>query len=161
MKKKFLVFLGGIKFEFNTLLQLQKESKKYGISIGNDASIGDRASIGDDASIGDRASIGDDASIGYRASIGDDASILIRARIKASWSITKITHLINEYKYHVSGFVVDGEIIIQMGCFTRSLKEWENDFWNNNNEFREGTPEGDDRLRAFNKIKSIMNKEAP
>jgi acetyltransferase-like isoleucine patch superfamily enzyme len=133
MKKKFMVFFRGyIKFEYNTLKQLQKEALKYG------------------------ASIGDDASIGYDASIGNGASILIRAIIKSKWIINKITHLMNEYKYHVSGFKIDGEIIIQMGCFTRLLKEWEDDFWNNPDEFKEGTPEGNDRLRAFNKIKTIM-----
>ena len=43
-----------------------------------------------------------------------------------------------------------------MGCYTRTPQEWENDFWNNDREFIEGTPEGEKRLKAFMKIKKIM-----
>ena len=29
----------------------------------------------------------------------------------------------------------ENEKFIKMGCYNRTLDEWNNDFWNNNNEF--------------------------
>ena len=40
--------------------------------------------------------------------------------------------------------------MVQLGCFTRTRKEWEADFWNNNNEFPNNNSEKSKaRLRAF------------
>ncbi len=40
------------------------------------------------------------------------------------------------YTYVVIPYITDkDEKRIKMGCFDRSLKEWEKDFWNNPNEF--------------------------
>jgi len=126
------------------------------VSIGDEAIISDNVTLKYRVSIGDRATIGEGTTIGALAIIGDDVTILARARIEAGWKITKIVHLINEYRYSVSGYIIDGVIIIQMGCHTRTVQEWENDFWNNDKEFKEGTPEGKQRLRAFMKMKKIM-----
>jgi hypothetical protein len=65
----------------------------------------------------------------------------------------------NAYQYHVSGYIIKGDIIIQMGCFTRSLADWQKDFWNNNDEFPEGSPQGALRLAAFNRVIKIMEME--
>jgi hypothetical protein len=89
--------------------------------------------------------------LGEGAFVGYKVSILARADIQPNWTIN--------YEYHVSGYLVDGEIIIQMSCFTRTLQEWEDDFWNNDEEFPEGSPQGRERLRAFNKMKAIMLME--
>ena len=41
-----------------------------------------------------------------------------------------------------------------MGCYDRSLIEWENDFWNNNDEFpNNGSENGKMRLMAFETAK--------
>ena len=40
------------------------------------------------------------------------------------------------YNYIIIPFISEsGEKYIRMGCYTRTVKEWENDFWNNPNEF--------------------------
>jgi len=40
------------------------------------------------------------------------------------------------YNYSVACILAkNGTKYIKMGCYLRTLAEWENDFWNNNNEF--------------------------
>ena len=57
----------------------------------------------------------------------------------------------NLYKYDVEiGITTKDEVIIKMGCFTRSLEEWEDNFWNNDNEFPNDNSTGSNkRLKAF------------
>ncbi len=41
------------------------------------------------------------------------------------------------YKYVVVPFISeDGESYVKMGCYTRTVKEWDKDFWNNQGEFK-------------------------
>ena len=55
------------------------------------------------------------------------------------------------YKYICIPFISEeNEIYIKMGCYTRLLSEWENDFWNNPSEFpNNGNIESKYRLMAF------------
>ena len=55
------------------------------------------------------------------------------------------------YKYICIPFISEeNEIYIKMGCYTRLLSEWENDFWNNPSEFpNDGNIESKYRLMAF------------
>jgi hypothetical protein len=55
------------------------------------------------------------------------------------------------YKYICIPFISEeDEIYIKMGCYTRLLSEWENDFWNNPSEFpNNGDIESKYRLIAF------------
>ena len=55
------------------------------------------------------------------------------------------------YKYICIPFISEeNEIYIKMGCYTRLLSEWENDFWNNPREFpNDGNIESKYRLMAF------------
>jgi len=59
------------------------------------------------------------------------------------------------YAYIVIPFISEDNIpYIKMGCFTRKLSEWENDFWNNNNEFpNDGSEKSNLRLFAFETAK--------
>jgi|SRR6201987_6555916 len=59
------------------------------------------------------------------------------------------------YKYITIPFITEeNEKRVVMGCHNRSLTEWENDFWNNNNEFpNNGDPDSKLRLMAFNTAK--------
>src|ERR1700751_4490864 len=59
------------------------------------------------------------------------------------------------YKYITIPFITEeNEKRVVMGCHNRSLTEWENDFWNNNNEFpNNGDPDSRLRLMAFNTAK--------
>ena len=55
------------------------------------------------------------------------------------------------YKYRVMALIYDdGSTDIEMGCFTRSLEDWKNDFWNNPKEFpNDGREASMMRLAAF------------
>jgi len=176
MRKK--IFLGNERkmLRYATHENLQDEAEKYNIAIGENVTIGDGSTIendvtienntvikynviiGDGADIGNGVTIGDYSRIGNNVTIGNSIEILERAKIEAGWTIEDIVHLKDEYKYHVSAYRIDGQIIIQLGCYTRTLDEWENDFWNNDFEFKKGTPEGEQRLIAFNKMKEIMKR---
>jgi len=170
------VFLGDEKkmLKYKTIEKLKKEAEKYGIAIGdgvtigdwvlidNNAVIGNGVTIADNVDIGKVSIIGNGATIGDKVyirdfvTIGDNIEILTRAKIRYGCTIEDIVHLKDEYKYYVSGYIIYRKIIIQMGRYTRTLDEWEEDFWNNNDEFRKGTAAGEQRLKAFNKMKKIM-----
>lgn len=159
------------KYEYENISDLNEEFKKRNITIGDNARIGEWARIGDRASIGawarignnamigdnarieEWARIGNSASIGVFASIGDSASIGDRARIGDSARIEKYNSFfaVNIYDHPCGAWIEEkrGEII-QLGCFTRTRKEWEDDFWNNDKEFpNNNSDKSNARLRAF------------
>jgi hypothetical protein len=62
------------------------------------------------------------------------------------------------YDYIVIPFISEtGEKYVKMGCYTRLLSEWENDFWNNPNEFpNDGSMKSNLRLFAFETAKKWL-----
>ena len=85
--------------------------------------------------------IGDNARIGALARIGDGAMI---EKYNSFFAV-------NIYDYPCGAWIEEkrGEII-QLGCFTRTRKEWEDDFWNNKKEFpNDSSDKSNARLRAF------------
>ena len=58
------------------------------------------------------------------------------------------------YNYIVIPYIDENEKRIKMGCHDRSLKEWEDDFWNNPSEFPNDNSESSlFRLMAFETAK--------
>ena len=62
------------------------------------------------------------------------------------------------YLYVVIPYITEAGVKrIKMGCFDRSLEEWDNDFWNNNNEFpNDGSVKSNLRLMAFETAKKWL-----
>jgi uncharacterized protein YjbI with pentapeptide repeats len=62
------------------------------------------------------------------------------------------------YKYLSMPIVAeDGKYYIKLGCHLRSVEEWENDFWNNNNEFPDdGSIKSHLRVLAFETAKKWL-----
>ena len=123
-----------------------------GATIEADAMIGAWATIGADANIGARATIEAGAKIGARASIGARAKIGADATIGARATIGEYNSFfaVNLYKYTCGAWIENRGEIIQLGCFTRTRKEWEEDFWNNEKEFpNDNSDKSNARLRAF------------
>ena len=56
------------------------------------------------------------------------------------------------YRYVVEAQVSeDDSILIRLGCHTRTLEEWEANFWNNDKEFpNDGSESSELRLNAYN-----------
>ena len=56
------------------------------------------------------------------------------------------------YKYQVWAIIAeDDSEWIRLGCFFRKREEWNENFWNNDNEFKNDNSEGSNmRLAAFN-----------
>lgn len=63
------------------------------------------------------------------------------------------------YTYVVIPYTTEtNEQRIKMGCYDRSLKEWEEDFWNNDNEFpNDGSLKSNQRLMAFETAKKWLS----
>ena len=59
------------------------------------------------------------------------------------------------YLYVVIPYITEAGVKrIKIGCFDRSLEEWGNDFWNNDNEFpNNGSVKSNLRLMAFETAK--------
>ena len=111
------------KYEYENISDLNEEFKKRNIRIEEWARIGNSARIGNNASIGNSA------------------------RIEKYNSFFAV----NIYDHPCGAWIEEkrGEII-QLGCFTRTRKEWEDDFWNNNDEFpNDNSEKSNARLRAF------------
>jgi len=70
--------------------------------------------------------------------------------------IKKITFISGLYKYLVVGVLSeDDKKYIGLGCYFRSIEDWKNDFWNNDNEFPDdGSEKSNLRIFAFETIKS-------
>jgi hypothetical protein len=64
----------------------------------------------------------------------------------------------NLYKYIVIPYITEDNIKrIIMGCYNRSLEEWESNFWNNNDEFpNNGSMKSNLRLMAYNTAKAWL-----
>jgi hypothetical protein len=62
------------------------------------------------------------------------------------------------YQYIVIPYITEENIKrIKMGCYNRSLEEWESDFWNNNIEFpNDGSMKSNLRLMAYNTAKAWL-----
>jgi carbonic anhydrase/acetyltransferase-like protein (isoleucine patch superfamily) len=133
-------------FDYELLSELSDELKKRNITIGARATIGAWATIGVGATIEEMATIGELAKIGAGATIG------ARATIGAGATIEKYNSFFadNLYDYPCGAWIEENEEIIQLGCFTRTRKEWEAGFWNNKKEFPNNNSEKSKaRLRAF------------
>jgi len=51
---------------------------------------------------------------------------------------------------------------VQLGCYLRTVQEWEHDFWNNPQEFTDpSAPESKKRIFAFNIAKQWLELNKP
>jgi len=66
------------------------------------------------------------------------------------------------YQYIVIPYITEENIKrVKMGCYNRSLEEWEEDFWNNNKEFpNNGSMKSNLRLMAFNTAKAWLELQS-
>jgi len=80
------------------------------------------------------------------------------ANLRGAEKISKAVVFTGLYNYIVIPYVTKyGEKRIKMGCHNRSLEEWTNDFWNNNNEFpNNGSEKSQMRLMAFETAKKWL-----
>ena len=62
------------------------------------------------------------------------------------------------YTYVVMPYITDeNEMRVKMGCHDRSVKEWDENFWNNNREFpNDGSFKSGQRLLAFETAKAWL-----
>ncbi|MEY2701645.1 MAG: hypothetical protein RLY43_278 [Bacteroidota bacterium] len=157
------IFLGAKKekFTYNELSDI--DFSKFNIEIGDRCEIGDGCRIGYGCKIGDRCEIGDGFKIGYGCKIGDRCEIGDWCEIgdgceigdRCEIKIGNYLYSNSLYKYKVFCY----KNVIQLGCRSYTVDEWEdkiknNDFWTS--EF-DGTDEKSKlRLRAFELCKHFL-----
>jgi hypothetical protein len=81
----------------------------------------------------------------------------VRIGKDAKGVVIKVVHLDGLYKYNQDIIYTKEDTYIRMGCFTRTVEEWRNDFNNNPKEFPIGSDEWKKRLEAFNACMKILN----
>ena len=93
-----------------------------------------------------------------RVSIGEGVRIAEGVRIEKT---TPFIILPNAYKYLAAGYFDENKKVnyVQLGCYARTVTDWEKDFWNNNKEFPEGSPQSIRRWNAFNLIKNFLESQ--
>lgn len=62
------------------------------------------------------------------------------------------------YTYIVIPYITEeNEHRVKMECYNRTVKEWDEDFWNNNNEFpNDGSMNSEQRVLAYQTAKSWL-----
>ena len=126
--------------------------------IGSNVYIDAKTHIRQNVEIGKRAYIGAKVRINTGAFIHDGARISDGASIRKDAIIKKggeglVLH--GSYKYPASVYFDSRteEIIIRLGCYHRTIKEWESDFDNNIKEFPRGSREREARWKTFQFLK--------
>ncbi len=72
--------------------------------------------------------------------------------------ISLIVNLDGGYRYNAAIFKDENTntIWIKMGCHTRTIKQWEDNFWNNDDEFPNNKSKAsNDRLATYHKLLKI------
>jgi hypothetical protein len=168
------------KFEYENISDIEKDLSKRNITISdnsyvNSSYIGDGSTV--DGSMVDGSMVLNGSTVngsrvndsrvdGSRVLNGStvdgstvlngstvDGSRVLNGSTVLNGNISKYTAMfgINLYLYTVSAYLnKEGIEIIQLGCYTRTRTEWENDFWNNLKEFpNDNSEKSNARVRAF------------
>ena len=127
------------------------------VRIDTDVIIGSGVRIGTDVKIDTDVIISTDVKIGSGVIIGTDVIIGSGVQLKRPFPII---HLSGLYRYEQDIYYdfKRETVIIRMGCYPRTIAEWDDDFWNNNSEFPEKSEQGAIRLMAYQIAKSIAEK---
>ena len=78
---------------------------------------------------------------------------LRRADLQGAEGIIRIE---SQYTYQSYGYYYNNQLRVRLGCFDRTIEEWDSDFWNNEEEFPKDLPEGKNRLMIYNFIKEWL-----
>ncbi len=110
----------------------------------------------------DNAEMHDNARMHDNTRMFNNAEMYGYANIRGNYKLTTKLYYPKLYRYvSYPIFERDGKkpTHIRMGCFTRTIKEWQEDFYNNNEEFPKGVPQTKQRLYAINYILDTLGEE--
>jgi len=67
----------------------------------------------------------------------------------------------SQYIYQSYGYYYQESLRVRLGCYDRTVEEWDANFWNNTNEFPANSPKGQNRRMVYEFIKTwlLTNKE--
>ena len=74
---------------------------------------------------------------------------------------TGIIYIQSQYKYESYGYYLKDKKRVTLGCYDRTIEEWDSDFWNNEKEFPKDSSQGKNRFMIYTFIKEwlIANEE--
>jgi len=67
----------------------------------------------------------------------------------------------SQYIYQSYGYYFQESLRVRLGCYDRTVEEWDANFWNNTDEFPAKSPKGQNRRMVYEFIKTwlLANKE--
>ena len=143
MKK---IYFSDKKVHYKNVDELLQYFRDRGIIFGNEVKLGNGVELGYGVELGNGVKLGNWVKLGNEVELGDEVKLGDRVKISKHQIFTSNCL----YKYTVAGYYDKNEQIIQMGCYTRKRKEWEEDFWNNPREFpNDNSDKSNERLLAF------------
>jgi carbonic anhydrase/acetyltransferase-like protein (isoleucine patch superfamily) len=147
---------------------------EYGCELGNECELGYMCKLGDRCILGDKCILGNECILKDGCELGNgcelrDRCILGNGCILGNWCKLGYRCILGNwyvlgsgcelkntpfyalglYKYHVAAHYNEGTAYVQLGCFLRTKKEWDENFWNNEEEFKQGTQKGKKREFAY------------
>jgi len=131
---------------------IEEIRKKYrGAIIEEGAEVRAGAIIEEGAEVRAGAVIKTWAIIKSGAVIRARATIGVRAVIRAGAEVDSCLSAAGLYRHQVTAYIDlrDGISYIHLGCFCRTVEEWETDFDNNPEEFPIGSPQWKERKYAL------------
>lgn len=76
-----------------------------------------------------------------------------RADLRGAKQIIRIE---SQYPYQAHGYYCKNKKRVRLGCFDRTVEEWDSNFWNNDEEFPENSPQGKNRFMIYTFIKEWL-----
>jgi len=158
------IYLSGQKFEYENLSELKDEFEKRNIKFGNGCELGDECELGNSCELGNECKLGNGCKLGYECKLGywcelgNGCELGYSCKLGDRCKLGKSPfYAIALYKYHVSAHWDKSIPYVQLGCYLRTVEEWEANFWNNTIEFLDHeSKESKDRLFAFDMAKQWL-----
>jgi len=68
----------------------------------------------------------------------------------------RIIRIESQYPYQSYGYYCDGKKRVRLGCYDRTIEEWDADFWNNESDFPKDSPQGKNRFMIYTFLKTWL-----
>lgn len=133
------------------------------VKIGNGVTLGKWVTLKNNVTLGDNVVLGDWVVLGNNVILGDLVQLEDCAILEDNITINNMIEIKGGYKYKAFAFwdLRTRQPIIGLGCYKRTIAEWENDFDNNIKEFPLGSKERKLRMFIFNMLKQWLNINKP
>ena len=110
---------------------------KHNCTIKSGCKVGYKCAIGSNCKVGYDCTIGSGCKIGYDCTIEPDCTIGYNCAIESDVAVSMFIGKL--YRYCVFVRIEKEKTFIKLGCFDRTIEDWDADFYNNDREFPRGS----------------------